>query len=258
LAIRSHVVIAKKEGFMQAKAIVSIVLSVLTLPALAADDAQQKKVLAELQGAWKLVGREQDGKALNLTGQPRWVIRDNKVLYGGDELAVLTLDAETTPKCIDLVFTNPKRTYEGIVAVEDKTLRICYNRETEGAKDRPITFSTKDKSDWRLLVFERDEAKDVDKYEGISGFVGLMIRQDQDKNEVVVVDALAGGSAKKAGLEKDDIIISIDNTKAANLQAVIQTLRQCKPGSEVMFTIKRMDQTKEIKVKVGIVPFQMD
>src|SRR5262245_48321835 len=143
-----------------------VAIASLSFPALAAGDSPPKKELAELQGVWKLVGREQVGKETELSAQPRWVIRDNRVFYGGEELAALVVDAGTTPNCIDLTFAAPSRTFEGIYAVEGKTLKICYNRETEGAKSRPTALSTKDQADWRLLVFQRDDNKEKDNYDG--------------------------------------------------------------------------------------------
>lgn len=243
---------------MSARWICMVAVAVLALPIRAAEDSPAKKELAELQGVWKLVGREQGGKETDLAARPRWVIRDNKVFYGGEELAVLTGDAGTTPKCIDLNFVAQNRTYEGIYAVEGGKLRICYNRETEGAKNRPTALATKDQADWRMLVFQREGNKEKDNYEGIGGFVGLIIGEDKAKSEVVVLDALPGGGAQTAGLQSGDILVSIDNAKAERLPGVIQMLRQCKPGSEVPFLIKRSGAKKEIKVKVGIVPFPMD
>jgi uncharacterized protein (TIGR03067 family) len=235
-----------------------VAIAIFSVPAQAAEDSPSKKELAELQGVWKLVGREQGGKEADLAAQPRWVIRGNKVFYGGEELAVLVVDAGTTPKCIDLTFAAPSRTYEGIYAVEGKTLRICYNRETEGTKSRPAALSTKDQADARLLVFQREDNKEKDNYDGIAGFVGLIIGENKDKGVVVVLDALPGGGAQLAGLQSGDALVSIDNAKAENVPGVVQKLRQCKPGSEFAFVIKRSGAMKEIKVKVGIVPFQMD
>jgi uncharacterized protein (TIGR03067 family) len=243
---------------MPARWIGIVAVAILSLPARAAGDSPPKKELAELQGVWKLVGREQGGKETDLTAQPRWVIRGDKVFYGGEELAALTIDAGTTPRCIDLTFAAPNRTYEGIYSVEGGKLRICYNRETEGTKSRPTVLSTKDQADARMLVFQREDNKEKDNYDGIAGFVGLIIGENKDKGEVVVLDALPGGGAQMAGLQSGDSLVSIDNAKAESVPGVVQKLRQCKPGSEVAFTIKRSGSMKEIKVKVGIVPFQMD
>src|SRR5437868_2897750 len=78
-------------------------LSVLFLTADDAKAGPAKQGPAELQGKWKLLSLEADGAAIDLdNAQPRWVIKGNKVRYGGEELAQLTVDATATPKLIDL------------------------------------------------------------------------------------------------------------------------------------------------------------
>ena len=121
-------------------------------------DEPQAKGPAELQGTWKLVSLETDGKSHDPVGggQPRWVIKGEKVFYGGEEIAQLTADPTTTPRVIDLKFREPDRTYEGIYAVEKDTLKVCINTRSD-AKDRPSKLATKDQAEWRLLVFEREE-----------------------------------------------------------------------------------------------------
>jgi len=70
-------------------------------------DDKVKKDLAELQGVWRLVGFEVDGKEAFLQEhkQIRWVIKEDKVFYGGEELAKLTLDPDVDPKGLDLGLT---------------------------------------------------------------------------------------------------------------------------------------------------------
>src|SRR5262245_11217209 len=130
-------------------------LFVATMLALGEDppaEVRSKKEWAALQGTWKVVSLESDGKARDFPENPlRWVIKGNKVLYGGAELAVLTLDVTTMPQSMDLGFLNPKRVLEGVYAVDEDTLKICVNRQTEGVKERPLGFSTEGKPDWRLL-----------------------------------------------------------------------------------------------------------
>ena len=130
-----------------------ICLLLLALPALlpvrAADDTPKKDAPAALQGGWKFTSLENDGKTAELPGVSFWwVIKGDKVYYGGKELAKLTADATTTPKCLDLAFRNPDRVYEAVYSIEDDTLKICVNRQTEGVKERPNSFSTEGKSEW--------------------------------------------------------------------------------------------------------------
>src|SRR5215204_7268319 len=65
----------------------------------------------ELQGCWKLVAIETDGKSSDPVGggQPRWVVKGDTVAYGGDEILRFVADPATTPRVIDLKFRDPER-----------------------------------------------------------------------------------------------------------------------------------------------------
>src|SRR5262249_21846037 len=211
----------------------------------------------ELQGMWKLVSVESNGTATGLSDrQPRWIIKGNKVVYGGEEIALLTVDAAAAPKIIDLTFRDPKRVFEGIYAVEKDTLKICLNKQTDGVKERPDSFSTKDKKNRRLLTFEREKAgKDKDAMEGLTGFVGLVLRQDKDPNGVSLGDVLDGGPAKKAGLRKGDVLLKIGGEDMTEIRSAVEAVRRTRPGSELAFRIRRDGKESDVAVKVGVLPF---
>src|SRR5262245_8272098 len=84
------------------------------------DGAKLNKDLVELQGVSRLIGFDVDGKEALLQEhkQIRWVIKDDKVYYGGEELAKLTLDPATNPKCLDLRLIKSKRLHEGIYKLD--------------------------------------------------------------------------------------------------------------------------------------------
>src|SRR5436309_13912531 len=68
-----------------------------------------KKSLTDLQGTWKLTSLEREGEVREFSDKaPRWVVKGDKVLYGGEELAILAPDPATTPKSLDLAFRTPK------------------------------------------------------------------------------------------------------------------------------------------------------
>src|SRR5260221_11147038 len=89
------------------------------------DDAA-KDSLKPLQGGWKVESLEVDGKPSDILQDLSywWVIKDDKVFYGGTELATMTFDPKTSPNCIDLAFRDPNRPFEGIYDVEQDTLKI--------------------------------------------------------------------------------------------------------------------------------------
>src|SRR6266536_3317829 len=92
----------------------------LVAPATGHDGA--KKLLPELQGVWKLVSLEREGDVREFPDRaPHWVVKGDKVVYGGAELATFTPDSTTTPKCLDFTFRTPKGEHEGIYTLDGDT-----------------------------------------------------------------------------------------------------------------------------------------
>ena len=211
---------------------------------------------AALRGTWKLNEIQQKEKSGEFYDSSYWwIIQGDKVFYGGKELAKLTIDPKTTPRCIDLAFQDPERVFEGIYTLDGDTLKICVNRHTGGVSERPTAFSTKDKDDWRLLIFKRDKERKADDTEGLSGFVGFMIRAVKEKNEIFVEFVMEKSPAKKAGLKKGDLLLKVGDLEAKELATVVKRIRQAKPGSELALTVKRDGKDQEVTVKVGVFPF---
>jgi uncharacterized protein (TIGR03067 family) len=216
-------------------------------------DDQAGKELAALAGTWKLVSLEANGEARELRENPRWVIKGTKVLYGGDELAGLTIDPATTPRSIDLAFRNPKRVSEGIYTVEKDTLKVCLNHQTEGVKERPQGFATKGKPGWRLLVFQRDQG---DPTEGLHAFIGIAIGTVPDKTEYLIKEVIGKSPAEKAGLKKDDVLLRVGGQEAPDLLSAINLIREAKPGSDLTLRIRRDGKEQDVTVKPGVFPFR--
>jgi uncharacterized protein (TIGR03067 family) len=231
------------------------VVALLAPRALGAADEKPKKEAPEpLQGGWKLTALEADGMAMELSNISFWlVIKGDKVFYGGKELAKLSADATTTPKCFDLTLTNPDRVFEGVYAIEDDTLKICVNTQTEGVKERPTDFATEGKTGRKLLTFKRDKDRKADDIEGLAGFVGLQLRKDETR--IVIGAALDDSPAKKAGLMKDDVLLKVGDQEATTLQGTVKVIQQIKPGTELTLRIKRGEKEQDVTVKVGVIPF---
>jgi uncharacterized protein (TIGR03067 family) len=218
--------------------------------------AQPAKELAELQGTWKLMSVEVGGDVLEFTDrQARLVIQGNKVFYAGEELALLSVEGGAAPKSIDLNFLSSKRVYEGIYAVEKNTLKVCVNRQTDGVKERPDSFATKDKENWRLLVFERDQAAKPNAKEGLSGFVGMALSFDKDKQQLNIGSVLPDSAAKKADLRPKDIVLKIGGQDVTDLRGAVEACRKTMPGSKLVIRVLRDGQEMDITVTVGVVPF---
>jgi uncharacterized protein (TIGR03067 family) len=237
-------------------ALLACVALTLVGPAARADD-KPKKAPAELQGSWKLSSIEMDGKMIDPVGggEPRWVIKGDKILYGGEEIIQFTADPSTTPRIIDLKFRDPENVYEGIYVVEKDTLKVCLNRKADGAKDRPGEFKTKDTGDWVLLAFEREKAPPKNLAEGLTGYAGIRIRNDEDQKATVVDAPIKGSPAEKAGLKKGDVVLKVGATAATDLETVIKAVRAAKAGEKLDFLVKRDGKEVTVTVKVGVFPF---
>jgi uncharacterized protein (TIGR03067 family) len=118
------------------------------------------KELAKLQGAWKMVSLERDGRVFEYPegAQPHWLVKGDLVTYPGrdDAGATLTLYA-TNPKGLDLKRAEEKQAREAIYEIDGDIWTICVNPATEGVRERPTEFSTRDKPDWKIWVLKREK-----------------------------------------------------------------------------------------------------
>lgn len=227
----------------------------LSTVAIPQETATENKAVAELQGVWKLTAIEQEGETREFAERaPYWVIKGDKAFYGGVELAKLTPDASTTPRCLDLAFLAPKAEREGVYAIKDNILKICVHWEADGVKERPQEFTTKDKPALRLFVFRKvdDSAADVAK-KGF-GYVGIAIGREKD-NTLVVGMTLSDSPAQKAGLLKGDQLLQVAGADVGTLVETVRAIREVAPGSELALRIKRDGKEKDVKIKAGLMPF---
>jgi uncharacterized protein (TIGR03067 family) len=208
----------------------------------------------ELQGCWKLVSVETDGKAAEPFGggRPRWIVKGDTVSYGGKEIIRFTADPSTSPRIIDLKLSDPEGVYEGIYVVEKDTLKVCLNRRA-GAKDRPDKFETQDQEDRRLLVFEREKTAPADPTEGATAYAGLQLRTDPD-TKAIVITPIKGSPAEKAGLKVDDIILKVGGNAVADLEGTVKAVRRAKPGDKLEIRFSRDGKEQDLTVQVGVLP----
>jgi uncharacterized protein (TIGR03067 family) len=219
----------------------------LAAPLLAADPP------ADLQGGWKLVAVETDAGPVDLPdARPALVIKGDKVLHSGQEIARLTADPAADPKVIDLKFDKPERTYEAIYSLDKDTLKVCVNGRSEGVKERPSGFTVEGHPGWRRLTFERVKPEDATPG---PGFVGLMLMFDETNKQVVVQATIDGSPAKGAGFQKDDVVLSIGGAAVETLRGAVDSVRAAKPGAELFLKVRRAGKEVDVKVKVVFIPF---
>lgn len=234
----------------------SAFLSLIAWSMISAYDVPAIPKAKSLEGKWRLESVEENGKPVELGElRPRWWIKENTVNYAGSSLAELKLDPNSTPKCVDLLWMQPKRTFEGIYSLEGDSLKLCINRDTEGAKDRPQDFATEGNANLRLLTFKRDLEENNDPLLGVGGFVGVMIGHSEDQKQILVVAAVPDSPAEKAGLKKDDVLLTINDQTSSSLQEVVSYIRKQKPGQELAIKLVRSGQQRELKLIVGKMPF---
>ena len=210
----------------------------------------------ELQGCWKLVSIETDGKTSDPVGggQPRWIVKGDTVSYGGEEIIRFTADPSTSPRVIDLKFRDPESVFEGIYVVEKDTLKVCLNGRAD-EKDRPGKFETKDQPGRRLLVFEREKPAPANPTEGATAYAGVQLRADEETKAVVIDVPLKGSPAEKAGLKKGDVILKVGGAEVADLDGTVKAVRRAKPGDKLELRISRDGKEQDVTVKVSVLPF---
>jgi len=91
----------------------------------------------------------------------------------------------------------------------------------------------------RFVIITADYAKE----KGLSVTEGALITSD-DSSEAVVSD----GPAAKAGLQKDDIIIKIDEQNLTEEKTLSQIVREHMPGDTLVMTVLRGEEEMEISV----------
>lgn len=133
----------------------------------AADDAESKKLLQNLQGAYKIVAAERSGGAPAggfLEEIERVSIKGDKFAIvfkedGGkkeEKSATIAVDASKKPAQIDMKPEDAKKAVVGIIALDGDTLKICWDdaREADVSK-RPTEFKTSKDDKFMLFTLKR-------------------------------------------------------------------------------------------------------
>jgi len=176
------------------------------------------------------------------------------VLYAGEPLAAMVIYAASTPKGIDLSFSAPKNDYEGIWVLEKDELKICLNTTTTGPKERPSDFATKDKTNLRVLKFER-MAPSAAGPGTVRGYVGMALARESET--IVIQGVLESSPAEKAGLRTGDVLVSVGGQAVGNLLATVDTVRRQMPGSDLTIRVRRDGKEKDFTVRVAVFPFEL-
>src|SRR5947209_2611728 len=133
---------------------------------IAADDKGDaaKKDAEKLQGTWKLVSLEVDGKKATkgeIKKEQKMVVEKDKFSSTVDDKhsfkGTFQLDTAKKPKTVDVLVTEGEfkgKTLLGIYEVDNDTLRACY---APPGKERPTEFVSKPGSGTYLYSYQREK-----------------------------------------------------------------------------------------------------
>ncbi len=130
-------------------------------------DDQGTADAARLEGRWKVVALESDGRKatpaeLDAMKDGGWVFKGTEVSFEDPRIPTVTssfkLDPGKDPKEIDVIgLDGPQKgkSMEGIYKLEDGRLTICVRDLASAGKGRPSAFVTEAGSGLGLIVLER-------------------------------------------------------------------------------------------------------
>jgi uncharacterized protein (TIGR03067 family) len=130
------------------------------LGVLAITSTPRAQPTAKLDGTWRAVTAERDGKPapdvighrLTFAGGKFTITRDGKTLYAG----TYETDPAKRPAWIDFnIDTGPKANWKGIYALDGAALKTCDNAP-DTAKARPTTFAAPAGSGHVFIAFTRE------------------------------------------------------------------------------------------------------
>lgn len=79
-----------------------------------------------------------------------------------------------------------------------------------------------------------------------SGFLGIQLRPD-DNGLPIIADVTKNSAAEKAGLKKDDLVISVAGKEVSTPERLIELIQKYRPREEVQIKVRRGDDEKIVK-----------
>jgi uncharacterized protein (TIGR03067 family) len=143
----------------------TLLLTLLALGTLAADEDPGRKDRETMQGDWAAVSMVSDGYRLpdddaqalfrSIQGDRYTVFRFDKAVGKG----TFTLDATKKPRAIDAVPETPAgkgKPMRGIYRIDGDKLELCF---ATAGKERPAAFESKEGSGHTLSVWTREKGQ---------------------------------------------------------------------------------------------------
>jgi serine protease Do len=90
------------------------------------------------------------------------------------------------------------------------------------------------------------------------GYMGVIPEDEKDEDGKLagakLVEVVPGGAAAKAGFKTGDVVVAVNGKKIVSQAALRAFLDGVKGGDTINVTVKRQDETKELKLTLGSAP----
>ena len=100
-------------------------------------------------------------------------------------------------------------------------------------------------------LWQFDQAPGEEEEEPVEARPSLGVQLERDADGAQVFEVVPGSAAAEAGIEAGDIVLEIDGKPVATASEMAENIGGRKPGDEVKLLVRRGDEQKEIKVKLG-------
>ncbi len=115
----------------------------------------------------------------------------------------------------------------------------------------------KNDKDWNKLLSPTEVKNLQDDLSGKVSGIGVVVKFDANDKFPIILDALRGSAAQKAGLKKGDQILSVDGKRFTpdHFRELVNAIRG-ETGKTVSLKILRDEDASLVKVKREVVPFE--
>jgi membrane-associated protease RseP (regulator of RpoE activity) len=106
---------------------------------------------------------------------------------------------------------------------------------------------------------DTDKKEDKDKpAEKAPGYLGVMLKADDNTGEVLIHEIFPDSPAAKAGFKEGDVLLKVGDMEIKDQNAVVKMVRGLKPGEKVTIHYKRADKEMDVTVTIGTRPADLD
>jgi len=194
----------------------------------------------------------QDGRLFTASIIGSDTITDLAVLQvDGEDLPVMPQNPDYSPEIGDAVLAigNPynlgQTITQGVISALGRSGMSSTGRQDFIQTDAAINEGNSIIKDGRVIRGSLGiEAENLDPL--VARLWGL-----EAKNSIIVKKITDGGPAQKSGMQKNDIILKIDDKDAINLIVTMDKIAKIKPGTNTKITILRQGKEQILDVEIG-------